>query len=369
MKKKILCLFPRFYSGGVSKALSFVANTCDEAGMEVHCISFSSQSETINLNPNIHRYTIDLREGATGVKKICCRIAFMIHLRHKIKKIDSDVIVVFRADLVKATVIDTIGIDVPIICSERGNPLIYGNLLNKYRKAFNRCSVAVFQTEAARDVYRVDCKNVIIPNPAVKRYSSILDRNIRTGKNFITVSRLSKEKNIEGLLRAFSLVKDILFDRKLILYGDGPQQEQLEQLINDLGIDENVFFAGNVNDFTEINDDASIFVLNSLSEGMPNALIEAMIAGYACICTDCPIGAPHWLSDNERRVKLVPVNNEKALAAAMVEVAMNDAKAKFLATNAREIVDILSPQKIGRLWLNLITEVIDEHKKKNQKNC
>ena len=129
----------------------------------------------------------------------------------------------------------------------------------------------------------------------------------------------------------------------------------------ELGINNQVLFAGNVNDFTQQNDDASIFVLNTLSEGMPNALIEAMVAGYACICTDCPIGAPRWLSDNGRRVKLVPVKDDIALSNAILEIATNREMADNLAKNALEIKELLSPERISKMWLNLISEVINEH--------
>lgn len=359
---KVLCIFPRFYTGGVSKALSFVANTCDEAGMDVHCISCSSEPETILLNKTIHKYTVDLKERSKGFIKIVNRLSFMCKLRSKVRKIKPSLIIVFRPDLTKAVVYDTIGLRIPIISSERGNPLLHSTqLLDKYRWVFNRCSAVVFQTQAARDVYGLETKTSIIPNPAITRNNQIHDLRVRSGNNIITVSRLSEEKNIEGLIRAFGLAKFNLPTCKLIIYGDGPQQVELEQLVDNLGLKESVCFAGNVKDFTEMEDSSSIFVLNTLSEGMPNALIEAMIAGYSCICTDCPIGAPRWLSDNGRRVKLVPVKDDIALSRAIIEVANNKEIARELSVNSRELIDILNPERIGRQWIDLINEVVNGH--------
>lgn len=358
--KKVLCLFPRFYTGGISKALSFVANTCDNAGMEVHCVAMTKQPETINLNKGIHRYSYDVT-GKTGINRIISYALFTIKYRLLIRKTNPDVIIVFGADLVKATVYATWGLRIPIIGSERGNPLLYGRRFDKYRWAFSKASAIVFQTEMARDVYGVNVKTAIIPNPGITRHSANVGKGIKEGKNIISVSRLGKEKNIDGLIHAFALLKDQLPARKLILYGDGEEQAHLEQLSCELGINNQVLFAGNVNDFTQQNDDASIFVLNTLSEGMPNALIEAMVAGYACICTDCPIGAPRWLSDNGRRVKLVPVKDDIALSNAILEIATNREMADNLAKNALEIKELLSPERISKMWLNLISEVINEH--------
>ena len=359
MAIRVLCLFSRFYTGGVSKALSFVANSCYDAGMDVHCISISPQPETISMNPSIHRYVVDVKEYSTGFNKVINRGLFVIRLRRKIKQINPDVIIVFRSDLVKMAVYVTWGLDIPIICSERGNPLLYGKDLSTYRRVYNRCSAAVFQTQAARDVFNVTCRSMIIPNPAVPRkQSSIVGADdYRKGENFVTASRLSEEKNIEGLLYAYSMIKDRLNGKKLFIYGDGPQQDYLMKLSETLGLVDNVIFKGNVRDFTEIDDGSSIFVLNTLSEGMPNALIEAMIAGYACICTDCPIGAPKWLSDNGRRVKLVPVKDNEALAAAMLEVSENTELRRALSSNSKEIIELLDPTRISEMWVSLVHSV------------
>lgn len=317
------------------------------------------QPETISLNKKIIRHIVDIKEEKKGLIKWVCRASFMLKLRRTIKKIAPDVIIVFRADIVKIVVYDTIGLGVPIIASERGNPMLYGKRLNKYRKVFNRCAAAVFQTEDALNMYKVNCKSVIIPNAAITKNNN-RSTSIRKGKNIISVSRLSKEKNIEGLLRAYSMIKEKLGERQLIIYGDGPQQDELVAIAKSLKIDDSVIFAGNVKDFTSIDDNSQIFVLNTLSEGMPNALIEAMMSGYACICTDCPIGAPRWLSDNGRRVKLVPVKDDVALAEAIIELVSSRELSESLANNATEISMILDPNVIAKKWVSLVRQTVND---------
>ena len=361
-KEKVLCLFPRFYTGGVSKALSFVANTCDAYGMEVHCVSMTSEPETIFLRQGIYRHTIDTERRDSKTKSYIYKILFVFRFRRLVTKVKPDVVIVFRPDLAKAVLYSIRGLNIPVIGSERGNPLLHNKKrIAIYNKMYNRCAAVVFQTAAARDVYQMRVKTAIIPNPAVSRINLEVYDGIKKGRNLLSVSRLDKGKNIEGLLRAFAMVRNQMSGRKLFLYGDGPQQEELEDLTSKLGIKGDVIFAGNVNDFSAQKDNASIFVLNTLSEGMPNALIEAMMSGYACICTDCPIGAPRWLSDNERRVKLVPVKDDEALSKAILEIALNDEKAKTLAQNALEVRELLNPKRIGDMWLKLINEVLDEH--------
>lgn len=365
MSIKVLCLFPRFYIGGVSKALGFVANSCDLEGWDVYCISMTSEPETIQLNKNIHRIVIDIREDSTGIKKMFWRVVFMIRLRLRIRAIHPDVIVVFRADLLKAILYATVGMHIPIIGSERGDPRIYGAKLEEYRRFFNRCSAVVFQTETARDVFHIRGKSVIIPNPSMLRLNQSLTCIQRGGKNIVSAGRLSKEKNFDGLINAFAMSKEQLGSSKLIIYGDGPERGRLEAKVKDLQLTDRVFLPGSVKDFTSEFDEAGVFVLNSLHEGMPNALIEAMIAGYACISTDCS-GGPLWLSDNGRRVRLVSVANDDALGKAMIDVVNNDAVASELKFNAREIIRIMDPDRIKQLWLSLIKDTIRE--KKNEKS-
>ena len=354
---KVLCLFPRFYIGGVSKALGFVANCCVAEGWDVYCVSMTSESETIRLDKSVRRITIDIREDSRGFRKLFWRAVFMARLRLKIWEIRPDVIVVFRGDLLKAILYATAGMRIPVIGSERGNPLSHGVKMEEYRRYFGHCAAVVFQTEMAKEIYSIPVKSVVIPNPGISRTEQSLAMKLHDGKNIVSAGRLSEEKNFSGLINAFAMNRERLLGRKLIIYGEGPERNKLEGQIERLGLRGRVVLAGNVKDFTSLADDSGIFVLNSLHEGMPNALIEAMVAGYACVATDCPAGAPQWLSDGGRRIQLVPVSDDKALGRALVEVATDERMAMTLRGNAKEIVEIIDPKRIGEMWTELIKEV------------
>ena len=73
----------------------------------------------------------------------------MIRLRYLIHKIRPNLIIVYKPDLVKALVYNTVGLHIPIIGSERGNPIEYGERSKLYKWAYNHCVATVFQTEAA----------------------------------------------------------------------------------------------------------------------------------------------------------------------------------------------------------------------------
>ena len=102
----------------------------------------------------------------------------------------------------------------------------------------------------------------------------------------------------------------------MIFGGDGGEHEKLSTLARELGVADRVDFAGHyANPFAELAA-ADLFVLSSISEGMCNALIEALACGCPCLSTDCRSGAREILDDG-RVGPLVPIGDDGALARAM----------------------------------------------------
>lgn len=98
------------------------------------------------------------------------------------------------------------------------------------------------------------------------------------------MGRLEKVKGHEYLIKAFAKIEDQ--DWELSIVGDGSERPYLENLTKVLNIDNKVIFHGHLRDFRKQLSEAKIFVLPSLSEGFPNALIEAMSLPLPCISTD-----------------------------------------------------------------------------------
>lgn len=97
----------------------------------------------------------------------------------------------------------------------------------------------------------------------------------------LSVGELSKRKNHEIVIRALAKLKNKKI--QYVICGQGPLQKYLEQLCIELGIKEQVIFTGFRRDVIEICKSADIFVFPSLQEGLPVALMEAMMAGLPCI--------------------------------------------------------------------------------------
>ena len=115
---------------------------------------------------------------------------------------------------------------------------------------------------------------------------------------------------------------------------------------------------GYVSNMPEQLEKASMFVLSSNYEGMPNALMEAMAMGLPCISTDCPAGGSAFLIKDGENGLLVPVADKDSMIAAMQRILRDDSFAVSLGDNARKVIDRLSPENIYSQWERFIMDVV-----------
>ena len=99
----------------------------------------------------------------------------------------------------------------------------------------------------------------------------------------VSVGELSVRKNHEVVLRALAREQDHHY--QYLICGLGPLKEQLDRLVEELGISDRVHFLGYRNDIAQILNIADIYVFPSLQEGLPVALMESMAAGKAAACS------------------------------------------------------------------------------------
>ena len=109
----------------------------------------------------------------------------------------------------------------------------------------------------------------------------------RVGKyTVLTISSLKPQKGIMRFLDVARILLDEVPDLEFIIAGGGPLKDRVEREIKRRGLSKNVFLYGWVNDVPELLKKADIFVLTSLWEGLPVALIEAVVAGLPFIVTN-----------------------------------------------------------------------------------
>ncbi len=170
-------------------------------------------------------------------------------------------------------------------------------------------------------------------------------------KIILSVNRLHPQKDLSTLLRAFAEVMK-LEPSRLIILGQGPEENKLKKIADKLGIRNTIDFVGFQQNPFSWMDKADVFVLSSLFEGCPNTLIEAMACGTPVVSTDCQSGPREILKDG-RLGRLVPVGNYKELASAILETFNNPVSSKILKERAQDFSVKLSVDRYLSLFKNM----------------
>lgn len=137
----------------------------------------------------------------------------------------------------------------------------------------------------------------------------------------VNVARWTPQKAQKYLIDAAKIVSESRPDVRFVLVGEGPLEEALKAQAAALGIEDKVIFAGYRDDIGDVLAASDLFVLSSLWEGMPLALLEAMAAGCAAVCTD--VGGVAQVLQDGRTGLLVPPGDAQAMADALLKC-LND---------------------------------------------
>ncbi len=169
----------------------------------------------------------------------------------------------------------------------------------------------------------------------------------------ISVARLSSEKSLATLVSSISLIPADLV-RELNIYGDGPARPELTEQISCLGLGRRIFLRGWQTNVAPLLIDHDLFVLSSIAEGMPYALLEAMAVGLPAVCTDVPGNVEALAGGDAGRI--VPRSDPEALADGIRDCLENPDQTEARARAAMSRVrahhsQTLLMDRTARLWL------------------
>lgn len=174
-----------------------------------------------------------------------------------------------------------------------------------------------------------------------------------------SVTRLSEEKGVRFLLEAMPEILCRFPRAALLVVGDGILRPQLERLVRELGVGDHVTFLGTQSDVSKFLTLVDIFVLASISEGLPLAVLEAMSHGKAIVATDVG-GLREVLTDGDAG-RLVPPRDSMAIAEAVKRLASDRCGLARAGARARAIyldrfTEKLMVSNYQRLFLSCLQE-------------
>lgn len=242
------------------------------------------------------------------------------------------------------------------IHSERDNPYNRDTISSRMKmKLYRFVTKIVFQTEGARDYFGDSVKNksVLIPNPVTIPIIQWSYRHAK--KTFVSVGRLDiRYKRQDILIKSFSMISQKYPEWDVILYGDGNDKDILEKMAIDLSVYDRIIFKGKIDNVIEKIVHDGVFVLTSDTEGIPNALMEAMALGMPVITTDCEPGGARLLVDDYINGMMVNRGDVEGLKNAL-ELAINQPyKMIEMGAKARESMNRFDPSIIAEKWNALI---------------
>jgi GalNAc-alpha-(1->4)-GalNAc-alpha-(1->3)-diNAcBac-PP-undecaprenol alpha-1,4-N-acetyl-D-galactosaminyltransferase len=350
LKKRILIINNGLGGGGIERVSVTLANYFTKLEYEVNVLALYQSEHFYSLNERID--FIEPQFNRDNTNRYLYVLRMMVFLRKNIKKLKPDVMLVFSEWTNPYVVIASIGLKIPLFLSDRMSPLAKLPLISEWLRIllYKRATGIIAQTEVAKKILHVKTKSKniqVIYNPV-----NCIDKIDCKKKNIIiSVGRLSKEKGHKYLIEAFAKVSDKSWE--LYLVGDGNEREYLENICIRLGVRERVKFLGYLKDFSRQFSESRIFVLPSLTEGFPNALIEAMSVPLACISSNCVAG-PNEIIENGVNGLLVEPGNINDLTSALDRLIEDPALRKKIALNAFKVRETLCFEKIAQQYLDFI---------------
>ncbi len=359
--KRIALFISSFQRGGAERVMVNLAEYLNEKKYDVILVTQYKRENEYETPPELRRIYSEPDESqlqGSRFKNFCVR--FMT-LRNIWKAYKPDVVLAFLGKNNLMAIATSAFLPTKVAVSVRGEPTMEyeGRLMQLLaRLVFRFADGVVLQTERARAFFprAVRRKSAILPNPLNPQFigrEPCADRE----NLIVAAGRLDENKNHAMLIHAFAKIADEYPLMRLVIYGEGALRAKLEALVAEKGLSDRIEMPGSVSDVADRICKARIFTLTSNTEGMPNAIMEAMALGIPVIATDCPCGGPAELIQDGVSGLLVPVGDAFALADAFRRILEDEDFERKLGEEAREITEKLSPDKVNKRWESYLNQL------------
>jgi GalNAc-alpha-(1->4)-GalNAc-alpha-(1->3)-diNAcBac-PP-undecaprenol alpha-1,4-N-acetyl-D-galactosaminyltransferase len=351
MSKHIVIINNGLAGGGIEKASVTLANHFHSIGYKVSVLALYQSEKFFILECGI--LFLEPSFSRTNINKILYLKKMVQYIRKTVTEIIPDTVLAFGEWTNPFVLLALRGTKYPVYVSDRMNPLAKLPLISEFlrKKLYKKAAGIIAQSNFAKRVLqgKTKAKNIhVIYNPV-----SVIEKIDCEVKNrIVTVGRLEEVKGHRYLIEAFARIRNK--DWELSIVGNGSLRSELESIANLLGVSNRVIFHGHLTDFRLQLSEAKIFVLPSLKEGFPNALIEAMSVPLACVASDTFYGFNEIIIDGDNGLLVQPGNVDELTNILETLVENNQLREK-IKTNAFGIREKLNLQSIAEQYLKVIS--------------
>ncbi|MCG5502173.1 MULTISPECIES: glycosyltransferase family 4 protein [Ectothiorhodospira] len=379
-KKTAAILINNLAPGGAERVTTNLTKHLIKLNYNILLITVDQpQKDLYTVDPCIKRIWIE--ESLKRIKTFK-EIRRIIFLRKQLKKEKPDFIIGMMSKPSIMAIISAAGLPVATIVSERNFPgrkklSIRWGILRKLLYRFADAHIAQTYKGKIWIEKNTGAKNIhVIPNAVhwpPDTFEPIIhpDRIIpKSRKLLLAVGSKTHQKGLDILLEAFQKISQRHPEWDLVILGYKPKEKKnkhrikIEEIILNLQSENRIHLPGPVGNIGEWYLRAEIFILSSRYEGFPNALLEAMTAGCACIATDCETG-PRDIIDHKINGLLIKQESYSDLAKNIEKLIKSEELRKQLSHNAKQKTKKkFNPKIIYSMWENAINSAL---KNKHQK--
>jgi GalNAc-alpha-(1->4)-GalNAc-alpha-(1->3)-diNAcBac-PP-undecaprenol alpha-1,4-N-acetyl-D-galactosaminyltransferase len=352
-KTKICLVIPGLSPGGAERVISVLANEFSKLdNIEVHLCLYVKPKIFYELDERIiiHKVDFDYKK----LPRAFFTIKILLFLRKKFKEIRPHSFLSFGGKFNSFVLLSAYGLGIKGFVSDRSRPGIkYGFIPDLINPVVYRLAHGIIaQTKSALEYTTKNIKHpniIVIPNPIPSSsYHGEQKDNI-----ILNVGRFISSKQQARLIKIFIDINPR--DWKLEFVGDGAQLDFCKKLVESNGFNDRIKFYKNTRDIDFYYNRSKVFAFTSASEGFPNSLAEAMVAGCACISYDCLAGPSDLLEDGVNGY-LIELNNQESFKVKLLELLSNEELILRFSKNGVEKAKELESSSISNKYFQFINK-------------
>lgn len=348
-------------SGGAQKMAAALLNHWAAQGHSVTLLTLDDGfHDFFNINQNVKKIRLgEIKPSKNLWQGLWANIRRVWAIRRALQMCAPQIVISFIAPTNILVVLACMGLKTRVVISERNDPArqSFGLFWNGLRRVLYRFADGVNANSkgamAALRAYVPAHKLSFIPNmvdvPEVAAFKPLSERE----PIILAVGRLHPQKGFDVLLKALAIFIQERPDWRVMIVGQGPEEQALKALAKEKGLRSCVSFEGLQKDMAPYYARARIFALSSRHEGTPNALLEAMAYGVAPVMSDACAGALDiW--DPVPADLVFENENPQSLARRLLDLSAQADKAQAHGQAARQAVMALQPAMVYARWDELL---------------
>ncbi len=221
-------------------------------------------------------------------------------------------------------------------------------------KDFRKEEVGIREDKLAVIYNGLDPERIKAVKPCSRKKLGVSEKTFLIG----TVSRLEKQKGLPYLFEAMKILSRENPDVMLLILGKGEEAEKLKERVKEMKLENNIIFLGFRKDILPVIASLDLFVLSSLWEGFPNALLEAQALGIPAVVTG--VGGTGEIVREGKSGIIVRAGDSKMLAGGMAALMKNRELLKKMGEEAKKILNVFTIERMVREHENLYQELLQE---------